>query len=59
MFSDFWEWVLIILVLVLVFGANNLSSWKALVLQKVDNLKKVATEKTSTLNKKNKDNKKE
>ncbi len=59
MFSDFWEWVLIILVLVLVFEANNLSSWKALVLQKVDNLKKVATEKTSTLNKKNKDNKKE
>lgn len=58
MFSDFWEWVLIILVLVLVFEANNLSSWKALVLQKVDNLKKVATEKTSTLNKKNKDNKK-
>ena len=59
MFSDFWDWVLIILVLVLVFEANNLSSWKALVLQKVDNLKKVATEKTSTLNKKNKDNKKE
>lgn len=59
MFSDFWEWVLIILVLVLVFGANNLNTWKTVVLQKLDSVKKAAAEKTSTLGKKNKDNKKE
>ena len=59
MFSDFWEWVLIILVLVLVFGANNLNTWKTVVLQKLDSVKKADEEKTSTLGKKNKDNKKE
>ena len=59
MFSDFWEWVLIILVLVLVFGANNLNTWKTVVWQKLDSVKKAAAEKTSTLGKKNKDNKKE
>ena len=59
MFSDFWEWVLIILVLVLVFGANNLSTWKTIVLQKLDKDKKVASEKTASLGKKSKDNKKE
>ena len=59
MFSDFWEWVLIILVLVLVFGANNLHTWKTVVLQKIESIKKVAADKTSTLNKKNKNTKKD
>ena len=59
MFSDFWEWVLIILVLVLVFGANNLNTWKTVVLKKFYIVKNSSAEKSSTLGKKNKDNKKE
>lgn len=40
MLSNFWEWVLIIVILVLVFGANNLHAWKAVALKKLENIKK-------------------
>ena len=40
MLSNFWEWVLIIVILVLVFGANNLHVWKAVALKKLENITK-------------------
>lgn len=58
MFSNFWEWVLIIVILILVFGANNLHTWKTIVLSRLDNLKKTATEKKNELGQKIKDNQK-
>jgi hypothetical protein len=55
--SNFWEWVLIIVILVLVFGANNLHAWKAVALKKLENIKKTATEKKNELEQKIKDKK--
>lgn len=54
MLSNFWEWVLIIVILVLVFGANNLHAWKAVALKKLENIKKTAAERKTSLNRKSK-----
>lgn len=57
MLSNFWEWVLIIVILVLVFGANNLHVWKTVALKKLENIKKTAAEKKNELEQKIKDKK--
>ena len=57
MLSNFWEWVLIIVILVLVFGANNLQAWKAVALKNLENIKKTAAEKKNELEQKIKDKK--
>ena len=45
MFTGFCEWLLIIIVLVLIFNANNLSTWKAFAHKKIEHFKKVAADK--------------
>lgn len=49
MFSGFWEWLLIIIALVLVFGANNLGSWKILFHNKMSAVKKTALAKKAEI----------
>ena len=57
MLSNFWEWVLIIVILVLVFGANNLHVWKTVALKKLENSKKTSAENKNELEQKIKDKK--
>lgn len=65
MLAALLEWVLIILVIVIIFNANNLSSWKASAHKKLEELKKVASDKkveienkiNAAKNKKDKDDK--
>ncbi len=45
MITGFCEWLLIIIVLVLIFNANNLSTWKAFAHKKIEHFKKVAADK--------------
>ena len=52
MFTGLLEWVLIIAVIVVIFNANNLSSWKENAHKKVEALKKVAADKKAELEQK-------
>ncbi len=52
MFTGLLEWVLIIAVIVVIFNANNLSSWKGTAHKKVEALKKVAADKKAELEQK-------
>lgn len=49
MFTGLLEWVLIIAAIVVIFNANNLSSWKETAHKKVEALKKVAADKKAEL----------
>ena len=55
MFSNFWEWILIIFVLVLIFGADHLHIWKAVAIHKIEEIKKIAAEKRQEHKQNNKD----
>lgn len=59
MFSSFWEWILIIIVIALIFGANNINLWKAMISKKLDSVKKTALDKKAEIEQKLKDNKKD
>lgn len=39
MISSFWEWVIIILFIVVIFEADNIHLWKASASQKLENIK--------------------
>ncbi len=45
MFTGLLEWILIIAAIVIIFNANNLSSWKEIARKKIETLKKAAAEK--------------
>lgn len=45
MFTGLLEWILIIAAIVIIFNANNLSSWKEVARKKIETLKKAAAEK--------------
>lgn len=39
MFSNFWEWFIIILFIIIIFEAHNIHLWKASIQQKLENIK--------------------
>ena len=53
MISSFWEWVIIILFIVVIFEADNIHLWKASARQKLENIKQ-NIEKHTTNNKNDK-----
>ena len=49
MLTGLLEWILIIAAIIIIFNANNLSSWKETARKKIDVLKKAAVEKKAEL----------